>query len=74
MSLSPTSAALIGRVMAARENAGLHLHWQLPDGSQWSAHAKDESQKAAWIAAKAKLGWQHLPSLDNAPSQYSANA
>jgi hypothetical protein len=61
--LSPATAAMMKAVMAARENAGLHVRWIVPADHisperEWSAYAKDEAQKAAWIASKAKLGWK----------------
>lgn len=59
--LSPATAALLSRVMLQRQAAGLLVRWQLPDGSEWSAYAKDAEQKARWIEAKAAIGWVHLP-------------
>ena len=58
--LSPQTAALLTRVMNARQDARLLVRWRLPDGSEWSAYAKDDDQKLRWIEAKAKLGWVHL--------------
>jgi hypothetical protein len=49
--------ARIEAAKATREAAGLHVHWRLPDGSEWSAYADSEATKAKWIAAKAKIGW-----------------
>lgn len=63
---------LISRAMASREAQGLHVHWRLPDGSIWSAYASTEARKAEWIAAKARLGWVHLPELDGTVGAYSA--
>jgi len=63
---------LIAHAMKARAAAGLHVHWLLPDGSEWSAYAATESQKANWIAAKAKLGWVHLADKDHEPSAHAA--
>jgi hypothetical protein len=57
---------LIAAAQAKRSNAGLHIHWRLPDGSMWSAYASNESVKAKWIEGKAKAGWVHLLELDNA--------
>lgn len=58
--MSPATAALVSRVMLQRQSAGLLVRWQLPDGSEWSAYAKDDAQKARWVEAKARLGWVHL--------------
>jgi hypothetical protein len=55
---------LIRRTQAARAAQGLHVHWRLPDGSEWSAFAASEQSKSEWIAAKAKQGWVYLPELD----------
>ena len=58
--LDPATAALLSRVMMQRQAAGLLVNWRLPDGSEWSAYAKDEAQKARWIEAKAKADWVYL--------------
>lgn len=63
---------LIARAMASREALGLHVHWRLPSGEVWSAYAKDDEQKAAWIASKAKAGWVYLPDMDCAVGPHSA--
>lgn len=57
MPLSAESQALIDRVKAAREAAGLHVRWRLPDGTEWSAYTSTAERKAAWIAANARRGW-----------------
>ena len=49
--------ARIDAVKAVREAAGLHVHWTLPDGRDWSAYAKDEAQKLAWIESGKRKGW-----------------
>lgn len=56
---------MIKKVQTMRAANGLHVHWRLPDGTQWSAFAANDASKAQWIVAKAKLGWVHLPELDH---------
>jgi hypothetical protein len=63
---------LIARTMTNRAAAGLHVHWLLPDGSEWSAHAANAEQKAEWIKAKAAAGWVHLADKDHTPSHHAA--
>ncbi len=50
---------IIEMVQKRREDAGLKLVWFVPsEGREFTAYAKDEAQKAAWLAKTEAKGWE----------------
>ena len=52
-----TGLEMMQAAQAKRTAAGLRLEWTLPDGRDYVAYAKDEAQKAEWIANGQRDGW-----------------
>lgn len=61
-----TISEMIAEVQAARTAAGLRLEWIIPaipgsvEKRNYVAFAKDEEQKAAWIANGIHKGWERI--------------
>lgn len=56
---NPLPNATILAAMKARTEKGLRLEWFIPaEQRNFTAFAKDEAQKAAWLAKAEADGWQ----------------
>jgi hypothetical protein len=61
-----TGLEIIAAAKARRQAAGLRIDWIIPAKGQFAecdftAYAKDEAQKQAWIASAARDGWELMP-------------
>lgn len=53
-----TGEQLMKLAMQKRTEAGLRCVWSIPEeGRTFTAYAKDEAQKAAWMADAEARGW-----------------
>lgn len=51
--------AIIDQAMRNRAARGLRLEWFIPsEGRNFTAYAKDEAQKQAWLERGEQQGWE----------------